>query len=67
MEKFLSVLVGIAIIFGSASLWGWVFMLWWNWLVPMFWSGAPILGFWQSLGIWLLLSIIASIFRSGKK
>lgn len=67
MEKFLTVLVAIVIIFGIISLWGWIFMLLWNWLVPLFWSGAPVLGFWQSLWIWLLLNLIASLFRSGKK
>lgn len=40
-----------------------VFMLLWNWLVPIFWSNAPILTFWQSFGIVVLLSIIGSFFR----
>ena len=43
-----------------------IFMLLWNWLVPLFWAGAPILGFWQSLGVWVFLSIIAGLFKSGK-
>lgn len=40
-----------------------VFMLLWNWLVPIFWSNAPILTFWQSFGIVILLGIIGSFFR----
>ena len=27
---------------------GWVFMLLWNWLVPLFWTAAPVLTFWQA-------------------
>ena len=41
-----------------------VFMLLWNWLVPIFWSGAPILTFWQSFGVVILLGIIGSFFRN---
>ena len=41
-----------------------VFMLLWNWLAPIFWSCAPILTFWQSFGIVILLGIIGSFFRN---
>lgn len=41
-----------------------VFMLLWNWIVPIFWSGAPILTFWQSFGVVILLGIIGSFFRN---
>ena len=43
---------------------GYVFMLLWNWLVPLFWSAAPILGFWECIGIILLINLIGSILRS---
>ena len=66
MGKFIACLIGILIILGICSLSGWIFMLLWNWLVPLFWAGAPILGFWQSLGVWVFLSIIAGLFKSGK-
>ena len=43
---------------------GWILMLLWNWLAPIFWSAAPELSYWQAMGIMLLLSIIGSFFRS---
>jgi len=41
---------------------GWIFMLLWNWvLVDLF--SAPIISFWQSLGIIILLSFISGMFK----
>lgn len=42
----------------------WIVQLLWNWLVPIFWTTAPILTYWQAFGACILLSIIGSIFRS---
>jgi hypothetical protein len=39
-------------------------MLLWNWLAPTFWTAAPELTFWQSLGICILLSIIGGFFKT---
>ena len=55
------VLLVVAIII---ALIAWAFQALWNWLVPIFWSAAPMLTYWQSLGIYLLLSIIGGFFRS---
>ena len=41
-----------------------VLMLLWNWLAPLFWSAAPILGFWECAGIIFLINLIGSIIRS---
>lgn len=30
----------------------------WNWLIPLFWKTAPILTFWQTLGLMVLMRII---------
>ena len=38
-----------------------LFMLLWNWIVPIFWASAPILTFWQSFGLVLLLSLISKL------
>ena len=46
-----AVLIGPAI---TAAL----FMLLWNWLVPMFWAAAPIINFWAAWGVIILLSIV---------
>ena len=43
---------------------GWVFMMLWNWLIPLFWSSAPILTFWEALGVIILISWIGSFFRN---
>ena len=39
----------------------------WNWLVPIFWTTAPILTYWQAFGVCILLSIVGSAFRSVSK
>lgn len=36
----------------------------WNWLAPIFWEGAPILGFWETWGAMILISIIVGLFKS---
>lgn len=41
-----------------------ILMLLWNWLAPIFWTSAPELTFWQSLGICILLSIIGGFFKT---
>lgn len=45
----------------------WVVQLLWNWLVPIFWTTAPILTYWQAFGVCILLSIVGSAFRSVSK
>lgn len=42
---------------------GLVSQLLWNWLAPQFWEGAPILTYWQAVGVCALLSIIGGFFR----
>ena len=41
----------------------WILELLWNWLAPIFWSSAPILTYWESVGINIFLIIIAGLFR----
>ena len=38
-----------------------VFMMLFNWLTPLFWSNAPVLTFWQSLGILFFMNFIGNI------
>lgn len=35
-----------------------LFMLLWNWLVPIFWAAAPIINFWVAFGVIMLLGIV---------
>ena len=39
---------------------GLAFWLLWNYLIPQFWIGAPVLKFWQALWIWIFLNTIIS-------
>ncbi len=55
----------LCIILGAFS--GWIFMLLWNWLAPIFWSTAPVLTFWQAWGVMILANWIGSLFRSKSK
>ena len=57
-------LIALAIIIGLAFLEALVVQLLWNWLAPLFWQTAPVLTYWQSFGICVLLSIVGSAFRS---
>jgi hypothetical protein len=63
LTAFGMILVIIAIIIGLFMVCPYVFMLLWNWLVPLFWAAAPILTFWQSVGIIILLAIVGSFFK----
>ena len=55
----------VCILFGALG--GFIFMLLWNWLAPLFWATAPILTFWQAWGVCILLSWIGSFFRNKSK
>ena len=55
----------LCILFGAFG--GWIFMLLWNWLAPLFWNAAPQLTFWQAWGVMILLSWIGSFFKNKSK
>ena len=58
----------IVLITGLLILEGWVASLLWNWIAPIFWSSAPVLTTWQTLGIMFVLDIIGTLlFKSGSK
>jgi len=65
MEKILfGCLISLIIAVLLGALGGLIFMLLWNWLVPLFWSAAPILTFWEAWGVCILLSWIGSFFKN---
>lgn len=43
---------------------GLVLMFLWNWLIPLFWINAPVLGLFECIGIIILVSMIGSIIRN---
>jgi hypothetical protein len=53
-----TVLLSLAFSFGFACLWGWVFMLVWNNLLPLLWAEAPTISFWLATGIMFVLRLI---------
>ena len=68
MKEFLfGCLIALIIIGGVAAFEGWIVSLLWNWLAPLFWTNAPVLGIWQAFGILLLINIIGRIFFGSKK
>lgn len=66
-EALFGCLVALFFIALLAIFEGWIFMLLWNWLVPMFWTTSPILNIWQSVGILFLLNIVGKLFFGSKK
>ena len=59
-----SCILALVLIVLLSFLEAWVVQLLWNWIAPIFWTAAPILTYWQSFGVCILLSIIGSAFRS---
>ena len=58
----------LAVVYGAIdAFFGWVFMMLWNWLAPLFWTTAPVLTFWQAWGVCILLSWIGSFFKNKSK
>jgi len=53
----------ILILIAFTFLSGYIFMLLWNWITPLFWNGSPVLDIWTSMGTMFLLQIIANFFR----
>jgi hypothetical protein len=54
----LFILLSLGIAFGMACLWGWVFMLVWNNLLPLLWAEASTIGFWLAVGIVLIVRVL---------
>lgn len=66
MRDLLVFIFTAGIIAGLVAFETWAVMSLWNWLAPIFWSSCPILSFWQTLGVIVLINIIASFFKSSK-
>lgn len=64
MKSYIIILVLILLALSALS--GYIFMLLWNWLMPLLWANAPVLTFFQSWGLLFLISIIANMFKSHK-
>lgn len=69
MNSIFTVVGGITFVLGVyaalAALGGFIFELLWNWVIVGVFH-APILSFWQSVGIVIFLSVVGSFFKSSK-
>jgi hypothetical protein len=54
----LLVLLSLGLGLGLSCLWGWVFMLVWNNLLPLLWAEVPTIGFWLSVGIVFVVRLL---------
>ena len=66
-EALFGCLVALFFIAVLAIFEGWIFMLLWNWIAPMFWTTAPVLSIWHSIGILLFINIIGKLLFGNKK
>ncbi len=58
LKVFGGCLIVIVLIILVGALEGFIFMLLWNWLMPLLWETAPIFNIWQAWGLLILFNII---------
>lgn len=59
--------IGFAVLgLGLLAFGGWVIMLLWNWLMPEIF-GLPVIGYWQTIGLFILSKIFFSCGGSSSK
>ena len=54
----IAIIIGLGVIFGVLCLESWLIMLLWNATLPVVFSGVTAIGFWQSVGINLLVILL---------
>ncbi len=57
IASLIALLIIVVIAGGLSLLVGFPLMLLWNWLMPVIF-GLPVIGFWQSVGMFFLSSIL---------
>lgn len=55
-----------AVVLALLSLGPLIFMAAWNYVMPVFWAGAPHIGFWHALAAVIILGFIGGIFRGSR-
>jgi len=60
------VVLVIGLIFGMLSISAWIFETLWNLIIVELFN-APVVSFWQSMGIVVLLSFVGGIVRGNSK
>jgi len=51
------------LLFLIPALFAWILMLLWNWISPIWWDGAPVLTFSQSVGTIILITLVTSLLK----
>ena len=54
----IAVIIALGVIFGVLCFESWLIMLLWNATLPVVFSGVTAIGFWQSVGINLLVILL---------
>ena len=65
-DLFIRIITVLLVTVLIAAFEGWIFSLLWNWLVPLFWTSAPVLTIWQGFGILLLINLIFGNYGENK-
>ena len=67
MEKIYTIVLGVLVfilaLFLLLVFQGWIFSLLWNWIIPIFWTSAPILTIWDGVGITILFNIVYNLLH----
>lgn len=54
-------IIVLALAVGLSFLYAWIGMLLWNWVMPIIWTGAPVMTFWP---MWGLLELCSILFKT---
>jgi hypothetical protein len=54
----LAILLVFALAFAISCFEAWIFMLLWNWIIPLIWVNAPTFSFWIAFGILILVNLL---------
>ena len=61
---FIFVMVGLALLWLSLTLFGGLLLTWaWNLLMPTLWHAAPMLSYWQGVAGVVLLQVLGNLFK----
>lgn len=66
----ISTLFIVALVFSLvfSLLSGTVFFFLWNWLAPLVWAAAPVLSWFEAVGIWFLVGMVSRMcFKRSSK
>jgi len=69
-SKFKLVMMMLGVTSANLAIWallGYLFQRFWSWYMPVWWGGAPVLGYWQALATFALLVLVHDTLRHPRK